>query len=689
MQHDRDRTQIKTGDEYSHGRHIFQDAIRGFVAGTRGWLEGRKLQRDARTDREKRIADEAYRQRTLDLTEQRTKLEELRYQLNVDKFDEAKKTEQAKRDADTAKAEADADTKGKFSKANTNYRQAWVDHEQNPTPQSEEVLRHAASMVQYWSSVSGIESDFVTEELKRLDTEKEERSKKSATKDLKTTTDAFNAAYTAYIENPEDETARLKMLRAAIDLNAIQDQQKIQDPLIEGILKDAENQKVTPKVKMLNEQIPILEESFWDAYKSFASEPDVTDLTMLEQTASELIDAKKQIGEDTSYLEGILDHIRKAQADRIESSEKQKLAESEELTPEDIIEGKKRVNNADYIDDNTKKFITDMLDSGIWKTKKQFNDYLTGSHKAKSAKTGTDTSRSIERLDRYEAEGPNRRFINALAFGQSNKELRAMSIDYLDDIFEGKKFDKLTAPEKDAAALHFLQTDKPPGGEIVQRFMQATSFLQGGLASLYQEYNRITKDGKVKYKLGKLQKIEEGVYQYLAGDISDPAVRAFDSKVGYLLITYIRMVSGAQVTTFEESSFRRLLVSAGNTVDLNDAIFKALDDEIRGQLQGYFTRRTGKEWGDTLGDKVYHEAHDIGAAMSQKDDSRIEPSEPDPNIDSATGKPKKSWSEVTEQQRIDLIRGDTRPRAEVRDDLINYYKLSEGEADRLLDAAGK
>ena len=77
MQHDRDRTQIKTGDfEYSHGRHIFQDAIRGFVAGTRGWLEGRKLQRDARTDREKRIADEAYRQRTLDMQERKANMDD-------------------------------------------------------------------------------------------------------------------------------------------------------------------------------------------------------------------------------------------------------------------------------------------------------------------------------------------------------------------------------------------------------------------------------------------------------------------------------------------------------------------------------------------------------------------------------------------------------------------------------------
>ena len=128
MQHDRDRTQIKTGDEYSHGRHIFQDAIRGFVAGTRGWLEGRKLQRDARTDREKRIADEAFRQRTLDLTEQRNKLEELRYQQGADTAESERlrqegldKIAEEKRNAEEAKEKAIKDLGDQYDKETQAY----------------------------------------------------------------------------------------------------------------------------------------------------------------------------------------------------------------------------------------------------------------------------------------------------------------------------------------------------------------------------------------------------------------------------------------------------------------------------------------------------------------------------------------------------------------------------------------
>ena len=61
---------------YSHGQHILQDAVRGFAAAGRGMLEGRKLKREARNDREKRTADEAYRQRTLDLADKRAKMQD-------------------------------------------------------------------------------------------------------------------------------------------------------------------------------------------------------------------------------------------------------------------------------------------------------------------------------------------------------------------------------------------------------------------------------------------------------------------------------------------------------------------------------------------------------------------------------------------------------------------------------------
>ena len=66
------RQPYETGQQqqtYSHGKHIASDAIRGFVVGMRGWLEGRKMKREAATAKEQRIADEAFRTRTLDLQE--------------------------------------------------------------------------------------------------------------------------------------------------------------------------------------------------------------------------------------------------------------------------------------------------------------------------------------------------------------------------------------------------------------------------------------------------------------------------------------------------------------------------------------------------------------------------------------------------------------------------------------------
>lgn len=72
------------GMEYSHGRHILSDAIRGFVVGVRGALEGRKLKREVRDDRERRIAAESYRQRLLDFKDRELKLQEALAQHKMD-----------------------------------------------------------------------------------------------------------------------------------------------------------------------------------------------------------------------------------------------------------------------------------------------------------------------------------------------------------------------------------------------------------------------------------------------------------------------------------------------------------------------------------------------------------------------------------------------------------------------------
>lgn len=90
---------------YSHGRHIASDAIRGAIVGLRGYFEGRKMRREAKTDREKRIAEEAYRQRTLELQEKQVALGETRLTHEQD----TAAAEQARKDAEEARAaEAEA-----------------------------------------------------------------------------------------------------------------------------------------------------------------------------------------------------------------------------------------------------------------------------------------------------------------------------------------------------------------------------------------------------------------------------------------------------------------------------------------------------------------------------------------------------------------------------------------------------
>ena len=74
--------------EYSHGRHIASDTIRGFMSGLRGVLEARKMRREANTAKEQRIADEAYRQRQADYQDRLLELQTDRSALEKEKFEE-------------------------------------------------------------------------------------------------------------------------------------------------------------------------------------------------------------------------------------------------------------------------------------------------------------------------------------------------------------------------------------------------------------------------------------------------------------------------------------------------------------------------------------------------------------------------------------------------------------------------
>lgn len=98
MNHQRRDYEIgKQDNTYSHGRHIASDAIRGFVSGLRGYMEGRKMKREAKDAREARIANEAFRWKALDMQERQIQLD--------DAFREKElgvKEQQGERAADTA-----------------------------------------------------------------------------------------------------------------------------------------------------------------------------------------------------------------------------------------------------------------------------------------------------------------------------------------------------------------------------------------------------------------------------------------------------------------------------------------------------------------------------------------------------------------------------------------------------------
>ena len=62
--------------EYSHGKHVASDALRGLAVGIRGVLEAKRMAREAKSGREKRIADHYVHLKRLDLQERRLAISE-------------------------------------------------------------------------------------------------------------------------------------------------------------------------------------------------------------------------------------------------------------------------------------------------------------------------------------------------------------------------------------------------------------------------------------------------------------------------------------------------------------------------------------------------------------------------------------------------------------------------------------
>lgn len=62
--------------EYSHDRHVASDALRGLAVGIRGVLEAKRMAREAKSGRERRIADHYVHLKRLDLQERRLAISE-------------------------------------------------------------------------------------------------------------------------------------------------------------------------------------------------------------------------------------------------------------------------------------------------------------------------------------------------------------------------------------------------------------------------------------------------------------------------------------------------------------------------------------------------------------------------------------------------------------------------------------
>ncbi|MDE0467083.1 MAG: hypothetical protein OYL97_08495 [Candidatus Poribacteria bacterium] len=62
--------------QYSHGKHVASDALRGLAVGIRGVLEAKRMAREAKSGRERRIADHYVRLKRLDLQERRLAISE-------------------------------------------------------------------------------------------------------------------------------------------------------------------------------------------------------------------------------------------------------------------------------------------------------------------------------------------------------------------------------------------------------------------------------------------------------------------------------------------------------------------------------------------------------------------------------------------------------------------------------------
>ena len=702
MNHERDH-EINTDNIRASGQpNMLKDLLRGLIADTRGALEGRAMRRKAASAKEKGIADEAYRQRMAAAQEKQVAIAGQRAELEGTKYEDQKAAAAEKAALDEEKRKLEEQAKEDYKNAFTNYQQVYTTWLKDPSEENTQMLKSAVQNFQYYSTLfTGDKAEFPDSVLQDIEGQQETQKKEEGKANLDTQTNEFNEAYSNFNSmTPADEgyaDAHTQYLRTAQALNRTQESLGINDPLIDNILKNPENMGKVEKLSSLEEMRPEVTNKFWEAYQDFVTNPDAS-LQDIEQRGADVINLLTQLGEESNIgtYTNILDNLRQQNTARVKAKREKEDAKNERLDASNIETIKTTLNDAAWLEKDERNFVFDALDSGIFQTKEDLNKHLSNlqTQKARARYAGTDTARSQNQLEEYDPKGANYKLVNSVSAKQS-KDKREYNINYLTDVFEGKEFAELTDNQKDAAATFFLQNDTAPGGEIVTRLMESMKTLQRGIASLYQEFERVTTDGeKVKNKLGKIEALSEGTWRYVAGDTTDPDIAAFESKAGLLLTTYIRLVSGAQVTTWEHTNFKEMLPGAGKSIELNEALFKALDADVRGFLEAYYNGRVDKEWASVISDKVYHGAHDVAENITEKTDSRIDGGTPE----TETTEPIQ-WKDATDETKlkstIDGLKGIDSNTGEsfekmTRDELKQFMievGATEEEAERLLNEA--
>ena len=632
------RHQINTDNIREAGQpNMLKDLLRGLIADTRGALEGRAMRRQARDAKEQAIADEAYRQRMASVQEKQLAISQQRADHEITQYDDAKKEgerqaiiEQEERERqrilEEEKRKLDEQNKIDYGNAFKESQDAYKEYLNDPTnTDKENRYRSAVRNLKYYGGLIGIDTQSAEDTLSEIDSKKKEQEIKTAQEDISRATDEFNEAYTNFMNldpgDEEYEAARRKLISTALELHGIKSKL---DPnadveFLEQILNEHRDLE---GIGAIREKTPELKKAFTDKYSEYIDNKST--IEDLEKSGANLIHAIASTGGDPKVYDDMLKNARTISTERRDKQEQ----DAEIIdTAEEIANAKTTVDET-TLDTNVKNEIKDLLSiKGM--SQKELRGLISDAYvKRGSQKESMDPGVRGAALVNNSPHASNKRFMNPLIENRTGSSGKYM-VSRLESIFgegnvlhiynpfpEKDEYDQETIDEiekaKNEAADIFIGSYEPPGGEIVKRSMFALNYLQGNLANLHDEYLKLTEDGtSLKEKLGRVVKTKEGVYQYIAGTTTDSELAGFMNRVNFVLGNYIRVISGAQITEWEHKFVEKLLVSAGNEPELNDAIFKALDDEIKSGFDQYYTKAAGQEWGTFISDKQYNDAHDV------------------------------------------------------------------------------